>query len=177
MSNLTKQEIFINFGGFYNSIHEEQIENNFEADEAYEDNIDTEANKQDWTKTQINYSKAYLKKMEQFLFNEKIEAKFKFVRIESPRQYNFETDKIVVNILKKQQKSIINFVNNKYAVELVELVRKQTTATSGYRPFYNFNEIYKENINDLLLEACLEIICNEVNKDELPYEFDLEYIK
>ena len=169
-----KQEIYIHFGGFYNSIHDAQIENQFEA---YEDNIDTGANERDWTPTQINYSKAYLIKIERFLFNEKIEAKFKYVRIESPREYNFETDKIVVNILKKQQKSIINFVNNNFAVELIELVRTQTTPTSGYRPFYTFNEIYKENKNDLLLQACLEIICNEINKDELPHEFNLEYIK
>ncbi|CAB4150315.1 hypothetical protein UFOVP571_23 [uncultured Caudovirales phage] len=171
---MNKQEIFIHFGGFYGSIHEAQIENNFES---YEQAIDTGANERDWTKTQINYSKAYLKKIEQFLFNEKIEVKFKFVRIESPREYNFLTDKIAVNILKKHQKAIINFVKNKYAVELVELVQKQTTPASGYRPFYNFNQIYKENINDLLLEACLEIICDEVTKDELPSEFELEYLK
>lgn len=102
-----------------------------------------------------------MKKIEQFLFNEGVETKFRFVRIKSPRQYNFETDKIAVNILKKHQKSIINFVNNKFAVELIELVRAQTTARDGYRPFYTFNEIYKENKNDLLLEACLEIICDE----------------
>lgn len=171
-----KQEILVNFGGFYNSIHDAQIENQFEA---YEDNIDTGANEdnRDYTKTQVHYSKEYLKKMEQFLFNEKIEVKFKFVRIESPREYNFRTDKIVVNILKKYQKSIINFVNNKFAVELIELVREQTTARDGYRPFYTFDDIYKHNINDLLLEACLEIICEQVNKDELPYEFELEYLK
>ena len=80
---MNKQEIYIHFGGFYNSTHEAQIESQFEA---YEDSIDTGANKQDWTPTQINYSRAYLKKIEQFLFNEKIEVKFKFVRIESPRQ-------------------------------------------------------------------------------------------
>lgn len=169
-----KQEIYIHFGGFYNSIHDAQIETQFEA---YEDNIDTGANERDYTPTKINYSIEYLKKMEQFLFNEGIETKFKFVRIESPREYNFETDKIVVNLLKKHQKSIINFVNNKFAVELIELVREQTTQRDGYCPFYTFNEIYKENINDLLLEACLEIICDQVNKDGLPYEFDLEYLK
>lgn len=169
-----KQEIYIHFGGFYNSIHDAQIENQFEA---YEDNIDTGANERDYTPTQINYSIEYLKKMEQFLFNEGIETKFNFVRIESPREYNFRTDKIVVNILKNHQKSIINFVNNKFAVELIELVRKQTTRRDGYRPFYTFDDIYKHNINDLLLEACLEIICDQVNKDELPYEFDLEYLK
>lgn len=169
-----KQEIYIHFGGFYNSIHDTQIENQFEA---YEDNIDTGANERDYTPTKINYSKEYLKKMEQFLFNEGIETKFKFVRIESPRQYNFETDKIVVNILKNYQKSIINFVNNKFAVELIELVREQTTARDGYRPFYTFDDIHKHNMNNLLLEACLEIICDQVNKDELPHEFDLEYLK
>lgn len=172
-----KQEIYINFGGFYGSIHDAQIESQFEAFEAYEDSNNTKAQERDYTKTQINYSKKYLKKIEQFLFDNKIEVKFKFVRIESPREYNFETDKIVVNILKKHQKSIINFVNNKFAVELIELVRTQTTPSSGYRPFYTFNEIYKENKNNLLLEACLEIICDQVNKDELPYEFDLEYLK
>lgn len=169
-----KQEIFINFGGFYNSIHDAQIEFQFEA---CEDSIDSEAQKRDYTKTQINYSKKYLKKIEQFLFNEKIEVKLNFVRIESPREYNFETDKIVVNLLKKHQKSIINFVNNKFAVELIELIKTQTTARDGYRPFYTFDDIYKHNINDLLLEACLEIICNQVNEDELPYEFDLKYLK
>lgn len=169
-----KQEIYIHFGGFYNSIHDAQIESQFEA---YEDNIDTGANERDYTPTQINYSKEYLKKMEQFLFNKGIETKFKFVRIESPRQYNFETDKIVVNLLKNHQKLIINFVNNKFQAELIELIRAQTTASSGYRPFYTFDDIYKHNINDFLLEACLEIICDQVNKDELPYEFDLEYLR
>lgn len=169
-----KQEIFIHFGGFYGSIHEAQIENNFEG---FEEAFGKQADNRDWSLTQVNYSKEYLKKLEQFLFNEKIEVKFKFVRIESPKEYNFKTDLILVNILKKHQKSIINFVKNKFSIELVELVRKQTTPRSGYRRFYTFNEIYKENKNDLLLEACLEIICDEVNKDELPYEFDLEYIK
>ena len=169
-----KQEILINFGGFYNSIHDAQIESQFEA---CEDCIDFEAQDRDYTKTQINYSIEYLKKMEQFLFNEKIEVKFKFVRIKSPREYNFETDKIVINILKKHQKSIINFVKNNFLNELIELIRAQTTRRDGYRPFYAFNEIYKENINDLLLEACIEIICDQVNKDDLPYEFDLEYLK
>lgn len=171
-----KQEILINFGGFYESIHDAQIESQFEAYEAYEDNIDPRANERDYTKTQINYSKKYLKEIEQFLFDNKIEVKLNFVKIESPSEYNFRTDKIVVNILKKHQKSIINFVNNKFGVELIELIRTQTTLSSGYRPFYTFNEIYSENKNDLLLEACLEIICDQVNKDELPYEFDLEYL-
>lgn len=169
-----KQEIYIHFGGFYNSIHDAQIESQFEL---HEDGADPEAQYRNYTKTQVNYSKKYLKKMEQFLFNEKIEVEFKFVRIESPHEYNFRTDVIIVNILKKHQKSIINFVNNNFSNELIELVRTQTTRRDGYRPFYTFNEIYKENINDLLLEACLEIICDQVNKDELPYEFDLEYLK
>lgn len=168
-----KQEILINFGGFYNSIHDAQIENQFDA---CEDCIDFDAQNRDYTKTQVNYSKKYLKKMEQFLFNEKIEVKLNFVRIKSPREYNFETDKIVVNLLKKHQKSIINFVKNKFAVELIELIRTQTTARDGYHPFYTFDDIYKHNKNGLLLEACLEIICDQINKDELPYEFDLEYL-
>ena len=169
-----RQEIFINFGGFYGSIHDAQIESQFEA---CEDCIDSEAQDRDYTKTQVNYSKEYLKKIEQFLFNEKIEVKLNFVRIESPREYNFETDKIVVNILKKHQKTLINFVKNNFSNELIELVKTQTTRRDGYRPFYTFNEIYKENINDLLLEACLELICDQVNKDGLPYEFDLEYLR
>lgn len=169
-----KQEIYIHFGGFYNSIHDAQIENQFEL---HEDGANTEAQDRDFTKTQINYSIEYLKKIEQFLFENKIETKFKFVRIESPSEYNFRTDVIVVNLLKKHQKSIINFVNNNFSNELIELVRTQTTRREGYRPFYTFNDIYKENINDLLLEACLELICNEINKDELPHEFDLEYLK
>lgn len=169
-----KQEIFIHFGGFYESIHDAQIESQFEL---HEDGANTEAQNRDFTKTQINYSIKYLKKMEQFLFDNKIEVKFKFVRIESPREYNFRTDIIIVNILKKHQKLIINFVKNKFAIELIELVRTQTTPSSGYRPFYTFNEIYKENKNDLLLEACIEIICDQVNKNELPHEFELEYLK
>lgn len=169
-----KQEIHINFGGFYESIHDAQIESQFKL---HEDGAGTGAQERDYTKTQVNYSKEYLKKMEQFLFDNKIEVKFKFVRIESPRQYNFETDKIAVNILKKHQKAIVNFVNNKFTIELIELVRTQTTQRDGYHPFYTFNEIYKDNKNNLLLEACLEIICDQVNKDELPYELDLEYLK
>ncbi len=169
-----KQEILINFGGFYNSIHEAQIENQFEL---HEDGADDQAQDRDYTKTQINYLKKYLKEMEQFLFNNKIEVKLNFVKIESPREYNFETDKIAINILKNHQKTIINFVKNNFSIELIELIKTQTTARDGYRPFYTFNEIYKENKNNLLLEACLEIICDQVNKDELPYEFDLEYLK
>lgn len=168
-----KQEIYINFGGFYNSIHESQVVDQFQN---CEDCIDFEPQNRDYTKTQINYSKEYLKKIEQFLFDNKIEVKLNFVRIESPHEYNFRTDVIVVNILKKHQKSIINFVKNNFSNELIELIRQQTKRRDGYRPFYTFDDIYKHNINNLLLEACLEIICDQVNKDELPHEFGLEYL-
>lgn len=132
------QDIFINFGGFYNSIHETQIENLIENFENDNDNFNARFCEVDFFKTKINYSKHYLKSIEQFLFDNKINVKIEFLRIESPREYNFKTDKIVVNILKKYQKLILDFVKNNYKNELIELIKSQTTTRSGYHPFFNF---------------------------------------
>jgi len=173
---MNNQEITLNFGGFYGSIHEGQLEHVIQC---YTDTFDTriEPIKEcDITKTWLNYCKDYLKLVEQFLLKEKIAIKIDFVKLDSPKYYNFETDKIIAKINLEHRQKIIDFVKTKFADDLFELIIKITTRVSGYIPFYTYDNIFIENKNNTLLEACLEVICNEVNKDELPFGFELEYL-
>lgn len=85
-------EFSFRFGGFYNSIHSNLIDDTIESIGENSENIDYKG-------VYVSYSKIYLKAFNAW-YNKEFgnDVKLEFVRLYSPLYYNFETDKIVCSI-------------------------------------------------------------------------------
>lgn len=136
-------EIYLKFGGFYNSEYSGIIdlieENQLPMDE--EGNVDFEASPEqaiDYEKAHNIISKEIIK-----AFNENFEVDAKFVKLVSPREYNFSTDKILVEISELDLTKIIKEVhsNKDLLNDFNELVENYTTRRDGYVPYYTEEEV------------------------------------
>ena len=173
-----EQEIILNFGGFYDSIHSDIIDSQIEwygsDDDGYYNWEDDLTN---YEKTNKNYAEAYIEIIKKYLFDNDVKVDMDFIEIDSPAYYNFATDLIIIKILSKEhQKKIIKFVKSKFKNELAEYIKDTTTSRDGYMSFYTQKEVLK-NKDNKLIEACLEMISNFINKDFqdlLEIEFDIE---
>ena len=171
-----EQELILNFGGFYGSIHEDQIESIIEC--LHDDDNDENQSfldEIDYEKTWINYSWAYVDKIEEFLKENNLKIDIDFIKLESPRYYNYSTDIIVVKILDPDhQKKLIDHVKKNYNKELIELIEDSTTRRGGYIPFYSEDEVLL-NKDNKLIEASLEIISDKmIEAGDLPFEVEIE---
>ena len=88
MNKKNKINFSLNFGGFYHSEHSEIIENNIDA-------YGYEWEGVDYKNTYINYCKAFLNRL-----GEELDVNLSFISLDSPREYNFTTDKIFCSISK-----------------------------------------------------------------------------
>lgn len=134
-------EIYINFGGFYGSRYEgllESIEDSLIDEESPEDQ------ELDYTKVYDLYSKEIVS-----FFNEEFKTNVKFVELSSPREYNFYTDKIVIEAEEKDLKKILRKINKDFDLkdEVLESVKQETTMRDGYIPYYDKEEV----LNDIAL--------------------------
>lgn len=134
-------EIYINFGGFYGSRYEgllESIEDSLIDEESPEDQ------ELDYTKVYDLYSKEIVN-----FFNEEFKTNVKFVELSSPKEYNFYTDKIVVEAEEKDLKKILRKINKDFELkdEVLESVKQATTMRDGYIPYYDKEEV----LNDIAL--------------------------
>lgn len=172
-----EQEITLNFGGFYNSIHSEIIDSQIEKDGSDNGNYSWENDLTNYQETNKNYAKAYIEIIKKYLFENGVNVDIDFIEIDSPTYYNFATDAIIIKILSKDhQKKIIKFVKSKFKKELARYIKDTTTSRDGYMSFYTLEEVLK-NKDNKLIEACLEIISNFINKDLqnlLEIEFNIE---
>lgn len=172
-----EQEITLNFGGFYHSIHSDIIDSQIERDGSDDGNYNCEDDLTNYQETNKNYAKAYIETIKKYLFENNVNVDIDFIKIDSPAYYNFATDLIIIKILSKDhQKKIIKFVKSKFKKELAEYIKDTTTSRDGYMSFYTLKEVLK-NKDNKLIEACLEIISNFINGDLqnlLEIEFDIE---
>jgi len=144
----------LNFGGFYESVHEDLIENTVE-DVMEEENVTEEMIK--WDALYLEYSKKYV----DFL-NERFELNLKFLELESPRFYNYSTDVIIVDISEDDFKKVSEIVNKD---KLKEVVKEITTSRSGYIPFYTADEVYKDD--EMLCRCMFDVLIDEISTEDL----------
>ncbi len=158
-------EIFIPFSGFYNSIHDHNLER--EVESFYSDPesgmIETDVQQQNvddfpWDKMiHSDYAKLYVD-----TFNDEFDqdGPFTFKELISPREYNFETDRILCTVES-------SFIQHLYLVTprhaLQKYFTKHFTSRSGFASFYNPRlldapPVNKWDYNQLqaLLEAYME---------------------
>lgn len=124
------------FSGFYNSIHNDNIdqaENWLFTDDDGENNESLQArfsDKCDYWKVYDNYARAYAK---QFADDFKIKS-LKFVELNSPREYNFSTDQIICSISRADLRAIYKATDRQ---KLTAHVKESCTSRSGFISFYS----------------------------------------
>lgn len=118
------------FHGFYNSIHDDKL-NDLAQDEDG-DWCEEEAEKIDWQKARIEYCKEYVDK-----FSELTEIAMEFKELDSPRFYNYSTDKIVVEISLSVLADIYAKTIKNYCDELSDKIEENHSHRSGFISFYS----------------------------------------
>ena len=102
---------------------------------------------------------------------------FDFVnlKLDSPREYNFETDVILCEVDKGKIQSLTNILLNssEYKEDFIKHIEDITTSKSGYIPFYSFEDIMN-NRNDMLYTQTFNFL---INNTELTQDIptDIEY--
>ena len=170
-------EIQIEFGGFY-GYHDEYIEQRIETlnewnDELDIDNVYDTLTSIDWQKTFEDYAENWLHR-----FNMFCHLSLEFVGIDSPKYYNYRTDRIIAKINDKDIERLMEFVDY---VEFYEYANPRLTSYDGFISFYNgLDDLIERSENDdddkaiLLGMVCDYLIeVNEVNEDIYELEYDI----
>ena len=157
---LNKKRFLIDFGGFYHSIHSDNIENRIEYFEIDENNV--------------NYKETYNSYCIEFIdsLNDMLELELKFIQIDSPKFYNFTTDKIEAEINENDFNKLKDTYLN--SNEFIDYVNENSKSRDGFTSFYNgFNEVIKED--EILLQYMFNYILNEYADEIDNYVFELDF--
>jgi len=145
---------YINFGGFYNSQHSENIDQ-------VEENYELDWEQIDYKKTHINYSKKYVK-----MLNNLMGLSLKFKELDSPKFYNFTTDKIGVYVSNKDYKKLIKAYLDQ---DLKDYINQNSKSYDGFTSFYSgFDAVYKQK--DIFLQYLFDYIIKEKNINDNVYD-------
>ena len=164
--------IKIPFSGFYDSIHSSNIEyeldnniftdresgmiNNDRLSELAYDAID-------WNELHLDYAREYVDN-----FNNKFDLNLVFESMDSPKEYNYITDRIFCEINKKQLKQLVKQTSKE---NLDKQAKVMFTSCDGFASFYDNNyltwgEIETWDFNQLY---CLLIAWIDTNHSKIDY--------
>jgi hypothetical protein len=168
-------ETSIEFGGFYESVHESRID--YMISSYYEDNNYPEYNFDniDYKKTFKSYIDDWASKFRSFIFNEyQVDISFNDLKLYSPKYYNYDTDNIDCKVnfdemITLNKKILTN-------IDFLDWLKERTESYSGYISFYTFEEA-KDNKNNILIKYVLEFLANQFNEKCDCVEFDIILLK
>ena len=156
-------EIQIEFGGFY-GYHEEYIDNRIDDYEIDFDNVD-------WNATFNEYAKNWL-----WRFNNRSNLDLEFIGVDSPKFYNYRTDRIIANVPNECASKMLQYTKMD---EFKEYANEQLTPHDGYLPFFDdiddlIGNAYK---NDDDMALLLGLICDYImiHEEINEYIYELEY--
>lgn len=171
MSIKNNIETSIKFGGFYESIHDSNIDHIVEAYEYDFDDVD-------YKKTFESYIESYCAKLESFIFDEyKVNINFKDLKLYSPQYYNYSTDVIDCKIKSKEAYKLNEVL--KTNEDFLDFLKDRTISYDGYMSFYTYDDALN-NKDNILIMYVLEYICNQLNDDEIRWceiEFEIYLTK
>lgn len=129
-------ETTIPFMGFYNSVHDAQIDDVIEMEASDPEtgcHVDQEKFDEIFSKTDFKavheaYAKEFCER-----FAEEIEVKLTFKLLSSPKYYNYETDRIIAEIELPEVERIFNSVGKNI---LQEKIAERFTSRSGFISHY-----------------------------------------
>jgi len=163
----------INFGGFYNSIHDDNIEwacESYFSDDNGNCNWDIILDNVDFKKLRGVYIDLYCDLFSDWLKeNYKVDIKFKNISLSSPREYNFETDKILCDIDIMENEILIKTMKAKPA--FLDWVKDRTKSRSGFISFYDFDDVMN-NKNDIFSVYALEYLTSEYENSDFISDYD-----
>lgn len=124
-----KVEARLPFSGFYESIHDEVMDRNLIDEELSMEEQEKLRDEIDWKEERIEYSKEYTELVAKLL-----KVDLEFVALESPREYNFGTDRIFANM----EESDVELLKGKVDTDLMyNAVKEQYTSRDGFSSFYS----------------------------------------
>ena len=158
---LNKTRFLIDFGGFYHSIHSDEIDHRIESFEIDEDNVN-------YKETCNSYCIEFIDSI-----NDMLELNLKFIQIDSPRFYNFSTDKIEAEINENDFNKLKDiYLSDNEFIDYIELNSK---SYSGFISFYDgFNEVIKED--EVLLQYMFNYILREYADEIENYIFEMDFL-
>ena len=157
-------EFNLEFGGFYYSTHSDRIENDIEMFEYDGESID-------YKQTHLSYAESYLDRI-----NNELDLNLKFKGIDSPREYNFTTDKIICEISEKE----FTKLKELYLTDddFVDYANENSKSYDGFYSFYSgIDKIQEED--SILLQYLFRYILTEENEyydNDSTYDFEYELI-
>jgi hypothetical protein len=166
----------INFGGFYNSIHDDNIERaceSFYSDDNGNCNWDIILDKVNFKKLRGVYIDLYCDLFSDWLKeNYGIAIKFKNISLSSPREYNFETDKILCDITQVENESLIKALQSN--TKFLDWLKDRTKSRSGFISFYSYDDAMN-NKNDMYSVYALEYLASEYESTDFESDYDRAY--
>jgi hypothetical protein len=154
MSNAQTLSIQIPFAGFYESVHDQQLDSAQERDAEYfasKDNEDypnavgmeeSDLNEilfemADWSKAHEKYARSYVDNFAGFVQQETgMNLALEFEKLDSPREYNFGTDRIFAYIPVSVLETLKAAVS---PGNLAEVIKERHESHSGFASFYTTN--------------------------------------
>lgn len=180
METIKRVEVAIPFSGFYETHHNDKIDDAVESGFNY--NHDTDEDQElpeafwdaniNWDRIRQDYCREYVA-----AFAEWFGLDLEFVVMQSPREYNFTTDRIFVNIAEDQMNKIKDKVLA--SEEGRKFVSDKFTSGPGFSSFYSNDLTDEEWQGDLdynQLGAILEYhVMQEIDEDNW-YSFEYELV-
>ncbi len=163
----------IEFGGFYQGIHNNHIDmmtENFFDDTPLQDD-ENNFDYFNWSAIHQSYIESYVNKLSQYIKdNYDIDIDFKNISLDSPQQYNFKTDVINCNVKNKQ----VKLLNDKLIIddEFAKYLKDSTKSYDGFMSFYTYDQALN-NKDDILSVYVLRYICNQLNSEYFDIEYDI----
>ena len=167
------------FKGYYNNPFTENIEDN-EIDYINELRVENNKKPLDFDDFNFDYEIYFNDLSENLCYKvsdilEDFIKEIKFIKLESPKFYNFENDKIICEI-KPNKKAIINYIKDNYK-NWSKYLKDNFTSYDGFFSYYSNDENHEDwNINNILnnkehnhkLEYILDFIA--INEDINEYD-------
>lgn len=162
----------IRFNGFYNSIHEDNID--FAIESYYTDdnglfNYDSIADNIDYKTIFKDYIEVFTHEFKSWIKdNYDLDIDFKDLLLVSPQFYNYSTDVINCNISDKNNALLIKtFKRDK---DFISYLEDRTTSRSGFISHYTFSEALS-NKDDILSDYILEYLVSKFESETI-FELD-----
>ena len=181
---MNKLESTIPFDGFYNSYIssdiEHQIGQQIEWDtDIYDLNEDEQQILWDnylsvnrssfYNQIAEHYTELYIDALNERLEGFRLNAKFKLLT--SPREYNFETDRIFIDIEKDHAIDFIKYIIKNYKKELEEKIKQRFTSRDGFWSHYkNGLDLWTQDYSEWdcnMIGTCFELF--DLEEEDINY--------
>ena len=163
------KNIIVPFGGFYESEHSASIDNvvdNLFTDDQGDYLEGFDCDMVDYKSMHVEYSKNYLTEVLKVVIDDvsDISIDFEFLELISPREYNFKTDEIGVNVSDSDYKLLVDhFIRTQTFIDFVNV---KAQSRSGFISFYTPDQVLNDVENEILGDYIMSYICSDIDMQE-----------